>query len=198
MGLAWGAGLGFAVGYGVNVLSHVLAQERPLWELGIPAGAVIGIAFALIQWGRTPAVSAPAASPLPALRADRNLVLLLAIPFLIALPAVFGAGFASGLHNRLHDFIRFGLYGLGIGLTIWLAIALSHVWPQYLVTTAWLAARRKLPWRLATFLNEAHDLQILRQRGGSYQFRHARLQDHLAKTPVPGAPLTRSRATPAR
>jgi hypothetical protein len=44
----------------------------------------------------------------------------------------------------------------------------------------WLAARGKLPWRLAAFLSEAHDLQILRQRGGAYQFRHARLQDYLA------------------
>jgi hypothetical protein len=46
--------------------------------------------------------------------------------------------------------------------------------------TAWLAVRGKLPWRLAAFLSEAHDLQILRQRGGAYQFRHARLQDYLA------------------
>ena len=40
---------------------------------------------------------------------------------------------------------------------------------------------RKAPWRLAAFLAEANDLQVLRQRGGAYQFRHARLQDHLAR-----------------
>ena len=123
--------------------------------------------------------SAPAASPLSTLRADRNLVLLLAVSFLVIIPAFFGTAFAVGF--RFHDFVRFGLYGLGIGLTIWLAIALSHTWPQYLITTGWLAAHGKLPWRLAAFLNEAHDLQILRQRGGAYQFRHARLQDHLAE-----------------
>jgi NACHT domain len=183
LGLAWGAGLGFAVGYGVKILSSTLAYEHPLWGLGIPAGAVIGAAFALIQWGRTPAASAPAASPLSVLRADRNMVLLLAAPFLIAVPALFGAAFASGPANPLHGFIRFGLYGLGIGLTIWLAIALSHAWPQYLITSTWLAATGKLPWRLAAFLAEAHNLRILRQHGGAYQFRHARLQDHLARTP---------------
>jgi hypothetical protein len=190
-GLAWGIALGFVIGYGVKRLSSVLAQEHPLWLLGIPVGAVIGAAFALVQWGRTPVASAPAASPSSTLRADRNLVLLLAIPFLIALPAFFGAAFASGLPGWAHNFTRFGLYGLGIGLTIWLAVALSHAWPQYLITTAWLAAHRKLPWRLAAFLDEAHDLQILQQRGGAYQFRHARLQDHLAKAAIPAKASTR-------
>jgi hypothetical protein len=183
LGLAWGAGLGLVVGYGIKILSSALALERPLWALGVPAGAVIGASFALVQWGRTPVDSAPPASPASTLRADRNLVLLLAVPFLAVIPGVFGAAFATGWH----DFLSFGLYGLGIGLTIWLAIALSHAWPQYLITTGWLAARGRLPWRLAAFLSEAHDLQVLRQRGGAYQFRHARLQDHLAG-------LTQSRA----
>jgi NACHT domain len=184
-GLVWGAGLGLVVGYGVKILSNVLALEHPLWGLGVPAGAVIGTAFALVQWGRTPVASAPAASPVSILRADRSLVLVLAVPFLVILPALFGAGFALGSRSRLHDFIHFGLYGLGIGLTIWLAIALSHTWPQYLIATGWLAACGRLPWRLAAFLIEAHDLQILRQRGGAYQFRHASLQDHLARARAP-------------
>jgi hypothetical protein len=175
-GAAWGAGLGLVAGFGVKILSNVLALEHPLWGLGVPVGAVIGGAFALVRWGRTPVESAPAASPASTLRADRTLVLLLAVPFCVVVPVFFGAAFAAGLR----EFIGFGLYGLGIGLTIWLAIALSHAWPQYLISTAWLAARGKLPWRLAAFLSEAHDLQVLRQRGGAYQFRHARLQDYLA------------------
>jgi hypothetical protein len=188
-GLAWGAGLGLAAGYGVNVLSNSLAHEHPLWGLGIPAGAVIGAAFALIEWGRTPVALAPAASPLSTLRADRTLVLVLAVPLLVVLPVFFGTAFAPGFH----DFVRYGLYGLGIGLTIWLAIALSHAWPQYLITVGWLAPGRKLPWRLAAFLNEAYGLQILRQRGGAYQFRHARLQDHLTKiTDAESSPAPRS------
>jgi hypothetical protein len=180
LGLAWGAGLGLVVGIGIKILGNVLALEHPLWGLGVPAGAVIGAAFALVRWGRTPVESAPAASPASTLRADRNLVLLLAVPFGVVIPVFFGAAFASGLHA----FLCFGLYGLGIGLTLWLAIALSHAWPQYLITTGWLAARGRLPWRLAAFLGEAHKLQILRQRGGAYQFRHARLQDRLAEGPA--------------
>ena len=96
-GAAWGAGLGVVVGVGIKILGNVLAFEDPLWELGIPAGAVIGAAFALVQWGRTPAASAPPASPDSTLRADRNLVLLLAVPFMLVIPAFFGAAFARGL-----------------------------------------------------------------------------------------------------
>lgn len=181
-GLLWGTGLGFAAGYGVKILSSTLAGEHPLWYLGMPAGAVLGAAFALVQWGRTPVRSAPAASPASVLRADRNLVLLLAAAFLVVLPTFYGAAFATGSGPRV--LARFGCYGLGIGLIIWLAIALSHAWPQYLVTVGWHAAHGRLPWRLASFLAGARDLEILRQRGGTYQFRHARLQDRLASRPT--------------
>ena len=150
-----------------------------LRALTLVTAAVIGAAFALAEWGRTPDASARPASPASTLRADRNLVLLLAVPFMLVLPAFFGAAFARGLDG----FVSFGLYGLGIGLSIWLAVVLSHPWPQYLIAAGWLAARGKLPWRLAAFLAEANDLQVLRQRGAAYQFRHARLQDHLARVP---------------
>jgi hypothetical protein len=181
-GLMWGTGLGLAVGCGVKLLSHLLADEKPLWLLGLPIGALLGAAFALVQWGRSPVQSAPSASPASALRADRNLVLLLAVPFLVVLPAFYTAAFATGSGPRALG--KFGLYGFAIGLVIWLAIVLSHAWPQYLITTGWLAARGRLPWRLASFLAEARDLQILRERGGAYQFRHARLQDRLASREV--------------
>jgi hypothetical protein len=143
---------------------------------------VFGAAFALVQWGRTPVQSAPAASPASVLRADRNLVLLLAVALLVVVPAFYTAGFATGSAPRV--LANFGPYGLAIGLVIWLAIALSHAWPQYLITTGWLAARGRLPWRLASLLAEAHDVQILRQHGGAYQFRHARLQDRLANREI--------------
>lgn len=187
-GLLWGTGLGFALGYGVKILSSTLAGEHPLWALGMPAGAVLGAAFALVQWGRTPVRSAPAASPASVLRADRNLVLLLAVAFLVVLPACYGVAFATGSGPRI--LVRFGCYGLGIGVIIWLTIALSHAWPQYHLTVGWHAAHGRLPWRLASFLAGARDLEILRQRGGTYQFRHARLQDRLASRQMRDRPET--------
>jgi hypothetical protein len=184
-GLLWGTGLGLAAGFGIKILGS-MAHERPLWWLGIGVGAVLGAAFAVVQWGRTPVQSAPAASPASVLRADRNLVLLLTVALLVVVPAFYAAAFAAGSGPRA--LAEFGLYGIALGLVIWLAIALSHAWPQYLITAGWLAARGRLPWRLASFLVEARDLQVLRQRGGAYQFSHARLQDRLASRDAGAGP----------
>jgi hypothetical protein len=43
----------------------------------------------------------------------------------------------------------------------------------------WLPLTRRLPWRLIAFLDDACQQGVLRQAGAVYQFRHARLQDHL-------------------
>jgi len=50
------------------------------------------------------------------------------------------------------------------------------------VTGFLLSARRKLPVRLASFLDDAYRLGILCQSGAVYQFRNATLQDHLIAT----------------
>jgi hypothetical protein len=38
----------------------------------------------------------------------------------------------------------------------------------------------RLPWALTAFLDDASRRGVLRQVGAVYQFRHARLQAHLA------------------
>ncbi|WFE34571.1 NACHT domain-containing protein [Micromonospora sp. WMMD975] len=43
------------------------------------------------------------------------------------------------------------------------------------------ALRFRLPWRLMPFLIDAHRRGVLRQIGAVYQFRHLRLQNHLAE-----------------
>ncbi|MFE2433031.1 NACHT domain-containing protein [Streptomyces sp. NPDC059373] len=60
-----------------------------------------------------------------------------------------------------------------------LAVGLS-AWGWLLTTRLWLCATGRLPWRLMTFLQEAHRRGVLRQAGAVYQFRHARLQERLA------------------
>ena len=44
-----------------------------------------------------------------------------------------------------------------------------------------LATRGQLPWRLWTFLDDAHRRGILRQAGTAWQFRHALVQERLAR-----------------
>ncbi|MGW1216603.1 hypothetical protein ACWD5F_43920 [Streptomyces sp. NPDC002499] len=59
-------------------------------------------------------------------------------------------------------------------------VVLTRAWPRFVVARWWLALRGRLPWRLMAFLADARQREILRQSGGTYQFRHIRLQEALA------------------
>ena len=61
-------------------------------------------------------------------------------------------------------------------------------WVGYVVISRWLAFRGKLPRKIMGFLDDAHRLGLLRTVGSVYQFRHAELQDHLAKPGETAAP----------
>lgn len=82
------------------------------------------------------------------------------------------------------------LIGTIAAATMWILIGM--VWGPWLIARTWLALRGKLPWAVMTFLADAHRRGVLRQAGGVYQFRHARLQHHLAadhtRTPSTTAP----------
>ena len=49
-----------------------------------------------------------------------------------------------------------------------------------MIATLWFAPRKRLPWNVVGFLDEAHDLGVLRLVSGSYEFRHGALQKVLA------------------
>ncbi|MFF3438450.1 NACHT domain-containing protein [Streptosporangium sp. NPDC002721] len=71
--------------------------------------------------------------------------------------------------------------GLAAAVLIVCVMSLAaHVWPYYLAARLRLALGGHLPWRLLRFLDDAHARGVLRRPGPSYQFRHARLQTHLA------------------
>jgi hypothetical protein len=73
-----------------------------------------------------------------------------------------------------------------------LAVAITSTsWGQFIILRAWLAARGRLPLRLMAFLEDAHRRGVLRQVGAVYQFRHVRLQDHLASYISPHDPELR-------
>jgi hypothetical protein len=57
-------------------------------------------------------------------------------------------------------------------------IGISQAWPTTLAA-AQLAKRWHTPLYLMNFLDDAHERNVLRTVGPVYQFRHARLQDHL-------------------
>ncbi|EIV91417.1 NACHT domain-containing protein [Frankia sp. QA3] len=79
--------------------------------------------------------------------------------------------------------VKNGLWvGLAGGLTVGLGVGFFRAaWGSFALARCWLALRRQLPWRLMGFLADAHQQRgLLRQVGGSYQFRHVELQRHLA------------------
>lgn len=90
----------------------------------------------------------------------------------VGLVGGFVAALVSGLASRLIPGLKGGLSFGG------------SVWCWFLVSRCWLALADKFPWRLMTFLDDAHQRGVLRQTGAVYQFRHARLQDRLANTDV--------------
>ncbi|MEV7192218.1 NACHT domain-containing protein [Streptomyces sp. NPDC093510] len=72
------------------------------------------------------------------------------------------------------------------------ALALT-AWGQLAVARVWLALTGRLPWRIMTFLDEAHRRGVLRQSGAHYEFRHLRMQQRLASASE--APQEDPRAT---
>jgi hypothetical protein len=68
------------------------------------------------------------------------------------------------------------------GAATWLLFFTA--WGEWLLARWWLAATGRLPWALGAFLRDAHRRGVLRREGAIYEFRHARLQDSLAR-PIP-------------
>jgi hypothetical protein len=63
-----------------------------------------------------------------------------------------------------------GFVGGSLSRTLWLRFSLARLWS---------AARKRTPVRIMRFLDDAHRRGILRRVGPVYQFRHARLLEHL-------------------
>jgi hypothetical protein len=149
---------------------------------GLAAGLPLGFALALAEAMGKPAGGASPLSPRISWRSDRAWARAVAVPVSLAFgtfagitaatPDGFGpAGATAGLAT-----------GLAVAAGAWLAAALvlPLSWPASLAF-AQLAVREPIPARLMWFLEDARDRNVLRAIGPVYQFRHARLQDRLAR-----------------
>jgi hypothetical protein len=97
-------------------------------------------------------------------------------------------GFLGGLGGGLASAVLSGRLALtlvggllcGLALGLWYANT-ETAWGRFVLVRCWLALRRRLPWRLMSFLTDAHKQRgVLRQAGAVYQFRHVDLQRRLA------------------
>jgi hypothetical protein len=159
-----------ALGLGAGTIGEITGGLTGLVG-GITAGLVIGVAFGLPRMIGRPAD--PAASPASSIRRDR----------LVALTAGLAGTALGGLLGILATtLMRQTALGFAGGAVLGLVTGVAGTaWGRFQAARAWLALTGQLPWRLISFLAYAHAVGVLRQNGSVYQFRHALLQDHLAR-----------------
>jgi len=141
-------------------------------------GTVVGVAVGFIEWATHQKIDqldlSAVASPPAVLSRDRR--------FATALGALFGAG--AGILAGILAGIWVGAgveIGTGVGILVGAISSFTlAAWPCYEFARIWFALRRQLPWRLMSFLSDAHRRGVLRQAGAVYQFRHIELQHRLA------------------
>ncbi|MFD9857866.1 NACHT domain-containing protein [Streptomyces alboflavus] len=183
---------GHTAAHAVNMLPELPKQSRtwlaqsatrhPLDRFLLP-GAMGGVLIALIggpATGLYRALSAPsdlirAANPQATLRSDR-------------IASLSRSGVVAVMTGGVSALLAWAFASRGgldhVAAQMWVpmgtaALALT-AWGQLAVARTWLALTRRLPWRLMTFLDEAHRRGVLRQSGAHYEFRHLRMQQRLA------------------
>lgn len=169
------------------------AAQFPL-EVGLGTGLVLGV----MAWLEAPIDIKSEVSASDLLSTNRRNVgfHMLAWMLVIGLPSGFVYGLGAGPVRGLLAGLVFGVEaafggGLGYGLSF-------TAWGQWVaLSRMWLPLTGRLPWAVISFLDDAHERGVLRQTGAVYQFRHARLQDHLAHVFQARHPAHRS-STPGK
>ncbi|MFI1828827.1 NACHT domain-containing protein [Streptomyces sp. NPDC020412] len=168
------------------------------WVHGMAFGAGTGAAQAVLGWVRSTTSPGEFTTPKTSLRADRLIAVVNGVTgvVLTGVPIV-ALNSGTGVQPYLIWQLLIGVAALGLtGGALTLS---AYAWPYYCAARTVFAVRGRLPWRLQTFLADAHRLGVLRQVGPVYQFRHARLQHRLAGVRVPAARTAPGRAdAPAR
>ena len=171
----------------LRVLADLLAMGT---TGGFAVGAVFGLVHATMSAiGEDHDLSAN--SPWKLLSLDRIATLarsaltvlftVLAIWFVFTLPlghaVALPGGFAGVLSSALAG-------GLAYAALSGIARTTLSAWGNWLLfARLWLPLTGRLPWRPKRFLEDAYERGVLRCSGAVYQFRHARLRDHLADRP---------------
>jgi NACHT domain len=168
-----------------SVFLSIVVWVQVSWAAGL------GVAFAGALIGGTgqalAADSTKDANPRAVLRRDRITFTVSCLGFGLGLGV--GLGVASGFSSNAAGTPNGLRYGLAVGITNLIVTGITFgfiqaVWGRFTVARWWLAASGQLPWRIMTFLHDAHAKRgVLRQVGAAYQFRHIELQRHLSTEP---------------
>jgi hypothetical protein len=175
------------------VVGGVVAGILYGWVSGAAVGAVFGVGFGVVRRLSRPSEPRVAVNPADILRNDRTALLASAL-FGGLIGAVVG-GFLLGVIGggpngvvSLPDRFLDALLGAGAGFLagaggLGMLVLSTSAWGRFTVARTWLALTGRAPWRLVTFLEDAHDRGVLRHSGPYYQFRHSLLQDRLIDQP---------------
>ncbi|MET9083474.1 hypothetical protein ABZX77_16535 [Streptomyces sp. NPDC004237] len=146
---------------------------------GLSYGPMVGLAYALTAALAAPVRPEATHEPDRLLRTDRTAVL----QQILVNTVVFGVvgWLLYGPGGDVADWLFYTLTGgVGVGLAYGLALT---AWGHWMVLARiWLPLTGRLPWAVGAFLRDARRRGVLRHSGAVYQFRHARLKEHLART----------------
>jgi transcriptional regulator with XRE-family HTH domain len=181
IGVGLGAGLGVARALGATfwIVGRVGDTTEAVVLFGLGFGVLWGLVWSVLATFEAPVDISSAASPMDLLNTNRRTVAVQSVAFGLVTCLVYTV-MVGVLHGpRLG--LAYGLsYGLVLGLAITLGAASLTAWGTWIVfARVWLPVNGRLPWSLPEFLEDAYQRGVLRRAGAVYQFRHARLQDHL-------------------
>ncbi|WP_143059838.1 NACHT domain-containing protein [Streptomyces melanosporofaciens] len=149
-GPVWGVATGCLVGLG-GYLAHA-AVRNDLKQVYVPKAAEHGPKALLHRYA------------------------LIAVASALAIGGITGACAAWWLVRELRaEGQTAWYYGTIVGAASGVATLLGSAWGSYQLSRSWFWLTRRLPWRLAPFLDDARELGVLRQIGPVHQFRHERV-----------------------
>jgi len=171
--------IGLASGVGVGVVAGALLGSRFGLVTAVVIGLTLGLMDGLNVWLDVSTDVTCALSPRSTRSAERIASVARSVADGVAIAAASGVAFGLAYGTR-SAIIHALVFGVGFGLADRYMGLSASVWGRYFIAKAWLALSGRLPWRLMAFLDDAYTRGLLRRVGAGYQFRHARLQEHLA------------------
>ncbi|MFE5666068.1 NACHT domain-containing protein [Streptomyces niveus] len=193
IGYSWAVALVSVLGSELT-LSHTELMKIVLINTllyGLIIGLTAGLIFGLLAVFEAPMDITAAATPIRLLSVNRTAAgrQLLVLAPALGLGVVLCGYAVVHLFQGLLGTLLWPLRGaVLLGATGGLGGAMAYVlaftaWGQWLtLSRIWLPMTRRLPWDTVAFLEDAYQRGVLRQAGAVYQFRHIRLQRHLAQS----------------
>ncbi|MFE7075235.1 NACHT domain-containing protein [Streptomyces sp. NPDC057620] len=176
-GIRWSP-LGILTGLGGGLALGIAVTLQTGWLSGLLSGlvAAVGGSFGAGLEAK-PAEATVAADPQTVLGQDRVTFWTTAAAGGLAI----GLAAAVVITSALGPW-RGAMTGVADGLATGLAWGfLQARYGPFTLARWWLALRGQVPWRLMSFLADAHRRGVLRQVGATYQLRHAEVQRRLAR-----------------